>query len=190
MEGVKISCVGDKSIHCRQRLSALHVPMDHPAFRNQTPIPISKLLEVPLLAQIRSIQDIVWKEGQIRSIQDIAWKASKQVRCPSSSFLSNNVGVRLRLIRHMKADRKAALRERVKDDPGWSPRTEWADHPPNKGINGVGPGSRGERGREEGLWGTVRRRRLCFLLVPLCILFSIAQRKGQEKDASAIILPY
>lgn len=61
VEGVKISCVGDKVIHGDRGFSTLRVPMDHPMFGTQTPIPISKLIEMPLLAhQLRP--DTAWKD--------------------------------------------------------------------------------------------------------------------------------
>ena len=62
VEGVKISCVGDKVVYGDPRFSALRVPTDHPIFGNQTPIPISKLLDMPLLAhQLRP--DPAWKHN-------------------------------------------------------------------------------------------------------------------------------
>ncbi|KAG7007792.1 hypothetical protein G7Y79_00008g024300 [Physcia stellaris] len=69
VEGVKISCVGDKVIHGDQRFSALRVPMDHPMFRNETSIPISRLLEMPLLAhQLRP--ETTWKnDGDFERFQ-------------------------------------------------------------------------------------------------------------------------
>ena len=89
VEGVRISCVGDMVTHGVPKFSALRVPMDHPMVRIcahvepshhrihlffalrvsmehpmfgiQTSIPISKTLEMPLLAhQLRP--DVAWKD--------------------------------------------------------------------------------------------------------------------------------